>query len=144
LLPLLGGMSVGLLLCRCKGGFGSWGSLESGADSVFPLRFLSSSASLVPRSSEHGACPRSMDFQRCLHLVHDDECLLRFFSKPCGDGAPSDLGLVQWVLMASGGGWWQRIPEASVRGGPRDLFVISLFLRASMQLRWNNCPLYPT
>jgi hypothetical protein len=46
-----------------------------------------------------------MDFQCCLHLVHDGECLLRFFSKPCGDGAPSDLGL---VAMASGG-LWQRL-----------------------------------
>jgi hypothetical protein len=49
-----------------------------------------------------------------------------------------------WLLVASGGGQRQRIPEASVCRGLRDLFVIFFcFSRASMQCWWNNCPLYP-
>ena len=94
----VGGMFAGLLFCRCRDGCGFGASLESGADSFFPRRLRSSAASLAPRSSELGACPRPMDLRRCLHLVHG-ECLLRFLSKPHGDGAPSDLGM---VAMASG------------------------------------------
>ena len=34
-----------------------------------------------------------------------------------------------WLLVASGSGQRQRIQEASVGGGLRDLFVISLFVK---------------
>ena len=42
-------------------------------------RLRSASVDLHPGSSELGACPRSMDLQRWLHLVNFDERLLRLF-----------------------------------------------------------------
>ena len=35
--------------------------------------------------------PRSTGYRRCLYLICLGECLLRLFSKPCGDGASADL-----------------------------------------------------
>ncbi|GJN12101.1 hypothetical protein PR202_ga30348 [Eleusine coracana subsp. coracana] len=72
---------------------------------MVPRRWASSSsASLVPRSKELGARPRPMGDKRWLHLVGHDECLLWLFSKPCGDGALSDLGLL--VPGFGGVRWW--------------------------------------
>jgi len=61
-------------------------------------RLRSASVDLHPGSSELGACPRSMDLQRWLHLVNFDEHLLRLFQKLQSDGAPADLGLEASVL----------------------------------------------
>ena len=38
-------------------------------------------------------------------------------------------GWWQWLRVGTGGGGWRWIPEALVCGGPRVLFVISLFIR---------------
>jgi hypothetical protein len=40
-----------------------------------------------------------------------------------------------WLLVVSGSGWRQRIPEASLCGGPRDLFVISLFVKGLYSIK---------
>jgi len=104
-----GGEFVGLLFGGQSGSSGSRASLESGADSIFPRRLRSSPASLAPRSWGLGACPRPMDLRRCPHLVYG-ECLLRFLSKPGGDGAPFDLGMVD---LASGGRRRRRLSAPS-------------------------------
>jgi hypothetical protein len=47
---------------------------------------------------------------------------------------PLTWGWWPWLLVAGGGGWWQN-PEALVRGGPRDLFVFSLFVKGLCAIR---------
>jgi len=64
-----------------------------------------------------------MDEQRRLHLVGDDECVLRLVSKPDGEEAPPVQGRMATVT----GDRRRRDP---VRKGPRDLNVIFMFFRA--------------
>ena len=71
--------------------------------------------SLDPESAEFGVRPRPMDEQRRLHLVSDDECVLRLVSKPDGEEAPPVRGRMATVT----GDRRRRDP---VRKGPRDLF----------------------
>ena len=33
------------------------------------------------------------------------------------------------LRVVAGGSWWQQFAEAPMRGGPRDLFVICLFVK---------------
>jgi hypothetical protein len=126
---LLGGMSAGLLLRRCRDDFGSWGSLESGAN----------------LSSRGDSCRRRrvwLQGRRSLGRVPDRWTFSVIFisfvmASVYGGSSQSHVAMEllptwvwwQWLLMVSGGGWRQRSPEASVRGGPRDLFVISLFFK---------------
>jgi hypothetical protein len=100
-----------LLLVGWRGSFGFGGRLESGAaGSIVPRWRQASTASLHPGSPELGARPRSMVFQRLLHLVLGYECLLWLFQMPCGHWASSDL----WFVVASA---FRRWPAATKTKG---------------------------
>ena len=70
--------------------------------------------------------PPSMGYRRRLLLIRLGESFLRLFSKPCGDGTPLGLG---WRRTDDGLRWRPAAAGDGGAEGPRDLYVILLFVR---------------
>lgn len=72
--------------------------MESGSGLIVPRQHQPSLASLDPEPVESGVRPRLMVDQRWLHLVVQDECVLRLVSKPDGEEAPLVRGRTPTVF----------------------------------------------
>ena len=79
---------------------------------MVPRRPLSSLASLDPEPAEFGVRPLPMDVLRWLHLVGDDECVLRLVSKPDGEEAPPVSGRMATI---SGERRWRPTARSSLQ-----------------------------